>query len=64
MPGSQGLWWGEQSLQFPLAHALYTHLHTFLAHPMPSTQSQCLMLPTHKIPSASSLFFWTDLHLP
>lgn len=30
--------------------------HTFLAHPVPSPQSQCLWLPTHKIPSASSLF--------
>ena len=28
--------------------------HTFLAHPVPSPQSQCLLPPTHKIPSISS----------
>lgn len=50
--------WGRESgrSSFHL-HALYTHYtHTFLAHPVPSPQSQCLLLPTHKIPSASSLF--------
>ena len=28
--------------------------HTFLAHPVPSPQSQCLLPPTHRIPSISS----------
>lgn len=48
--------WGRESGRlFPPAHALYT-THTFLAHPVPLPQNQCLLLPSHKILSASSLF--------
>ena len=51
---SHGLGQGEWSLHLHTPCTLTTH--TFLAHPVPSPQSQRLGLPTHKIPSASSLF--------
>lgn len=53
MPGSQGLWWGEQSLQFPLAHALYTHLHTHSWHtrcPQHKASASCYLLTKSPLP--------------
>lgn len=64
MLGSQGLGQGEWSLQFPPAHALYTHYTHILGTPSALTTKPVPMVTYSQNPLCLLSVFWTDLHLP